>query len=947
MSLTNFLNKAKSLLKGGPPRPGLVLVTVTNKHGKKQRIWKRPEDVESLEKRKGKMGRTWEKPPTTLPELKRALKEAGIGAMFHKETTTVDQYVKPGFGREGGHRRVPIEHSYVTIGGERFSITRTRGREARGDSGKIKKIYKQAIRKRDYQEREAVEKVKDQIDTALKPGATPERVEKIQGAINGDRTLGLTSKTTLLAHLDNSTPDVLVEAPSDEGPVIKANKEDSQFVQDLHDPDAFVIQNIPLDKIKAEAQVRKNFDRASIEFLANTIAQQGLHQPIVLRHDKNNPGNYLVVAGERRFRAHKYLQEKGLLPKGVIPAKVAEMTDRQKDLVQITENHCREENTPLELGDKFNEMAQKYEMSAADIAKEIGEQGAKMSARVIRDYMKLGNLAPDLRKLLEKGDRSLSKSAAVAISKLPTESEQLAAYATSLRHNMTVKQIEKHVGIMLAERGRSMFGEEGGYSQKQLEAKHQLEKEGKSPDKLTGEFNKFIEKHKSFVNKFLDEDGVRLSALGTQATGEFDKSMREMEHIQNELGRVMRMMKEHNAKESEGPALFANNLMAEIHDLLKARKRNPGEKWQQPSGRWVTKKSDGSIVPITLPGTKPGKRKEPGSAALAEMQKKYPLGKYFYKNQDIEIVGYKPESNSLKIKNEHGGFMTTTVTISTERFENAFGIYEHESKLPEAGKAGFEDEIIAQLRARGVEHVDTGKLDLDVGNSIVKSVDSEMKLRPFRLEVTENKNPDKDKVLAWCGKSGRAGNIIGLVVPSLNSFKNNFGLVREWTTDMREDLEYRLKRASGTLESLKEQLAQYRTMPDSEKAVKVTEKEVAEYEDIVASIHHRLQFGGVANVSYAHAESADEGIQMVMTHEIGHARHNNLPDGFHYRIRQLYKKAMEEDTFPTDYAKMNDHEFFAENYALWRHGKKDKANQDMIKFFEGEMTDYWKEGREQ
>ena len=89
-------------------------------------------------------------------------------------------------------------------------------------------------------------------------------------------------------------------------------------------------------------QPRKTFDHEPLEALADSIAQFGVIQPIVVRENKSAEGTYEILAGERRWRAAKMA---GL---SEIPAVILEGDDLKAAQVSVIENVQREDLNPIE-----------------------------------------------------------------------------------------------------------------------------------------------------------------------------------------------------------------------------------------------------------------------------------------------------------------------------------------------------------------------------------------------------------------------------------------------------------------------------------------------------------------------------------------------------------------------------------------------------------------------
>lgn len=112
-------------------------------------------------------------------------------------------------------------------------------------------------------------------------------------------------------------------------------------------------------------QPRKVFDQTEIQELAQTISEHGLLQPIVVREFR--PGEYEVIAGERRFRAVKLLQwEK-------IPAIVEKMTDAESASLALIENLQRAQLSPVEEAQAYKQLMEFNHLTQATLAKGMGK----------------------------------------------------------------------------------------------------------------------------------------------------------------------------------------------------------------------------------------------------------------------------------------------------------------------------------------------------------------------------------------------------------------------------------------------------------------------------------------------------------------------------------------------------------------------------------------------
>lgn len=148
-------------------------------------------------------------------------------------------------------------------------------------------------------------------------------------------------------------------------------------------------------------QPRKRFEPQALAELAASIKENGLIQPITVRPLPD--GRHMIVAGERRWRAHV---QAGL---DTIDANVVEITDGERDILAIIENLQRENITPLEEGRAFQKV-----IDTGVTAEELADRlGLKQPWRVT-DRTALLRLNPPYLDLLEKGHLSPSQGTELA-----------------------------------------------------------------------------------------------------------------------------------------------------------------------------------------------------------------------------------------------------------------------------------------------------------------------------------------------------------------------------------------------------------------------------------------------------------------------------------------------------------------------------------------------------
>ena len=134
---------------------------------------------------------------------------------------------------------------------------------------------------------------------------------------------------------------------------------------DLNQSVGTVAQEIEISKIIPNAnQPRKHFDEDALNDLANSIRIHGVITPIIVVKQDDN---YMIIAGERRWRASK---RAGLLK---IPAIVREYTPQEIKEISLIENLQREDLNPIETASAIKQLMDDYKYTQEEVAERIGK----------------------------------------------------------------------------------------------------------------------------------------------------------------------------------------------------------------------------------------------------------------------------------------------------------------------------------------------------------------------------------------------------------------------------------------------------------------------------------------------------------------------------------------------------------------------------------------------
>lgn len=161
------------------------------------------------------------------------------------------------------------------------------------------------------------------------------------------------------------------------------------------------------------SQPRKDFDEESLAELADSIAEHGLLQPILVRPMPD--GGYQIVAGERRWRACRIA---GL---SEIPAMIRDLSERETAQLALVENLQREDLNPLEEAEGYGALIETYGLTQEEAAKTVGK-----SRPAVANALRLLSLPEAVKALLREGKLSAGHARALLALEDPAKIEKAA-----------------------------------------------------------------------------------------------------------------------------------------------------------------------------------------------------------------------------------------------------------------------------------------------------------------------------------------------------------------------------------------------------------------------------------------------------------------------------------------------------------------------------------------
>lgn len=203
---------------------------------------------------------------------------------------------------------------------------------------------------------------------------------------------------------------------------------DAIFYDNAREDDAGAVELGINDLEPNRTQPRQSFDDGAMTELADSIAQHGVLQPILVRPLLS--GGYQIVAGERRWRASRMA---GLT---TVPAVIRDLTDSEVMQLALIENLQREDLKPLEEANGYKMLMDNFEFTQEEIAKTVGK-----SRPAITNALRLLNLPEDMQNMLERGE--MTAGHARTLLSFKNEDQMKAAARRVTMEGISVRELEK------------------------------------------------------------------------------------------------------------------------------------------------------------------------------------------------------------------------------------------------------------------------------------------------------------------------------------------------------------------------------------------------------------------------------------------------------------------------------------------------------------------------
>jgi ParB family chromosome partitioning protein len=207
------------------------------------------------------------------------------------------------------------------------------------------------------------------------------------------------------------------------------------------------VQRVALDRLRpCPLQPRKDFPAESLRELADSIKEQGVVQPLIVREQA---GHLELIAGERRWRAAQ------LIGLAEVPVIVRQADDRAVLEMALIENLQRENLNPIEESQGYAQLVSQFQMTQDEVATKVGKSRA-----VVANALRLLKLPPVVQTYIREG--RLSVGHAKVILGLTADKEQKLAAERVIKEGLNVRQTEGLVSRMHG-RGAGRTGSKSGF----------------------------------------------------------------------------------------------------------------------------------------------------------------------------------------------------------------------------------------------------------------------------------------------------------------------------------------------------------------------------------------------------------------------------------------------------------------------------------------------------
>jgi ParB family chromosome partitioning protein len=198
------------------------------------------------------------------------------------------------------------------------------------------------------------------------------------------------------------------------------------------------LHSVALDRIEPNPnQPRQTYSQEGLRELAQSIAEQGLLQPLLVRLHPSRPNCYQIIAGERRWRASR------LAGLNQVPVLIREITDSEALVIGLIENLQRQDLNPVEEAQALHRLQEQLHISQDDLARRLGR-----SRSAIANSLRLLHLSPEI--LAALSESRISAGQARTLLAVTDEEARNLLFQAAEDRQLTVRQMEQAVAFWKA-----------------------------------------------------------------------------------------------------------------------------------------------------------------------------------------------------------------------------------------------------------------------------------------------------------------------------------------------------------------------------------------------------------------------------------------------------------------------------------------------------------------
>jgi len=191
------------------------------------------------------------------------------------------------------------------------------------------------------------------------------------------------------------------------------------------------LRHMPIEKLRpGRFQPRRHFDQNAIDDLVESVREKGILQPLIVRRLSDEPDDYEIIAGERRWRA---AQAAGLHH---VPVLVRTLTDAESLEVALIENLQREDLSPLEEAEGYRRLQDEFAHTQEQLAQTVGK-----SRSHVANMMRLLALPSPIKTMLGEGRLTAGHARALLTAADPVRlAEEVVAKGLNVRQTEHLSQ---------------------------------------------------------------------------------------------------------------------------------------------------------------------------------------------------------------------------------------------------------------------------------------------------------------------------------------------------------------------------------------------------------------------------------------------------------------------------------------------------------------------------